>query len=138
MAEEYGIPLTYSAAALIGALIAGKSILIADALPFVNLFHNKRLIYNVLWRTFLYLGIVVLFQFLEELIPLVSKHGANVTAIAELSKEMKWHQFWATNILCALFLIFYNLATATVEVVGRNALMEMFFGSRSNSLNKDV
>ena len=50
MAKQYGIDFTSSAAAIIGALIVGKSILIADALPFVDLFHKKRLIYNDMVR----------------------------------------------------------------------------------------
>jgi len=54
MAKQYGIAISSSAAATIGALIVGKAILIADALPFVNWFRQKRLIYNVAWRTFLY------------------------------------------------------------------------------------
>lgn len=62
MAEQYSITIASSAAATIGALIVGKSILIANALPFVNWFHQKKLIYNVAWRTFLYVIIVLLFQ----------------------------------------------------------------------------
>ena len=82
MAKQYGIPIPSSVAATIGALIVGKAILIADALPFVNWFSQKRLIYNVAWRTFLYIIVVLLFQFLEELIPLISKYGSVGTALA--------------------------------------------------------
>ena len=138
MAKEYGLSMTSSAAALIGALIVGKSILIADALPFVNLFSRRRLIFNIAWRTCLYLSFVVFFQFLEELIPMISKYGSISTASEHFVEEMKWHQFWATNILFVLFLIFYNFATAAVEVIGRNELIETFFGSRNNQLNRDV
>jgi hypothetical protein len=47
MAEEYGITIASSVSATIGALIVGKSILIADALPFFNRFRQKKSIYNV-------------------------------------------------------------------------------------------
>ena len=87
MAKQYAIPITSSAVAIIGALIVGKSILIVDLLPFVNWFRRKRLIYNIVWKTFLYLSLVVFFQFLEELIPLISKYGANITAGEHLLKK---------------------------------------------------
>ena len=37
MAEQYGITITSSASATIGALIVGKSILVANAIEYINL-----------------------------------------------------------------------------------------------------
>ena len=136
MAKQYGLNFSSSAAATIGALIVGKSILIADALPFVNLFRQKRLIYNIAWKTFLYLSIVVFFQFLEELIPLISKYGAISTASEHFIEEMKWPRFWATNILFVLFLVVYNLATGVIDAIGRNEFLEILFSSKSNHSTK--
>jgi hypothetical protein len=136
MAEQYSIKISSSVAATIGALVVGKSILIADALPFVNLFRDKRLIHNIVWRTFLYLIIVLLFQFLEELIPLISKYGAISTASDHLIEEIKWPRFWATHILIVVFLIFYNLATGVIGAIGRNEFLEIFFSSKRNLSTK--
>ena len=104
MAERYGITVENAAAATIGALIVGKSVLIANKLPFINWFSEKRLIYNVVWRTFLYAIVVLLFQILEELISLVSKYGAVSTASEHLIEEIKWNRFWAIHILLIMFL----------------------------------
>ena len=49
--QQYGIGFSDFAAVLIGALIVGKVVLIADALPFINKFPEKPLIYNVVWKT---------------------------------------------------------------------------------------
>lgn len=43
MAEQYGITITSSVSATIGALIVGKAILIAEVLAFVNWFRKKGL-----------------------------------------------------------------------------------------------
>lgn len=136
MAEQYGITIASSVSATIGALIVGKSILIADALPLFNWFRQKRLIYNVAWRIFLYLMIVLLFQFLEELIPLISKYGTISMASEQLFEEIKWHRFWAVHILVVLFLIFYSLATEVINAIGHNKFIEMFFSSNSNRSTK--
>jgi hypothetical protein len=136
VAEQYGINISSFAAATVGALIVGKSILIADALPFVNWFRQTRLIYNVAWRTFLYIIVVLLFQFLEELIPLISKYGAISTASEHLIEEIKWPRFWATHILFILFLIFYNIASGVIGAIGRNKFIEIFFSPKSNHSTK--
>ncbi len=132
MAKQYGINISSSVTATIGALIVGKSILIADTLPFVNLFRQKRLIYNVIWKTFLYLLIVLLFQFIEELIPLISKYGAISTASKHLIEETKWLRFLATHILLIMFLAVYNVATGVIGAIGRDKFLEIFFSSKGN------
>ena len=136
MAKQYGITLSSSTTATIGALIVGKSILIVDALPLYAWFSQKRLIYNVAWRIFLYLIIVLFFQFLEELIPLVSKYGAISMASEHLIEEIKWPRFWATHIILIVFITFYNLATAVIGTIGRNKFLEIFLSPKSYQSKK--
>ena len=136
MSEQFGIALASSSAATIGALIVGKSILIADALPLFKWFCQKRLIYNVAWRIFLYVIIVLLFQFLEELIPLISKYGAISTASEHVIEEIKWARFWATLLVLIVFLVIYSAATTVIGAIGRNEFLEIFFGSKSNHSTK--
>ena len=134
MAEEYGINFTSSVSATIGALIIGKSILLADALPFVNKFRPKGSVYNVAWRMFIYISIVLLFLLLEELIPLSSKYGSFATAIEHVHEARQWPRFWATFILCSIFLLFYSLTTEVIAAIGRNEFLKIFFRSnRSHS-----
>jgi hypothetical protein len=52
--SQSNLTLTTTSGAILGGLILGKSILIADALPLFKWFGKKRLILNVLWRIVLY------------------------------------------------------------------------------------
>ena len=133
MGGEPEASMTTTAGALIGALIVGKSILIADALPLLRWFREKRLILNVLWRVFLYLAIVFLFQVLEELIPLLRKYDGLAAASSHLLEEIHWTRFWATHLLLAVFLILYSFMTALISVIGTNRFREVFFGRKSGS-----
>ena len=137
MAEQYGITISSSVAATIGALIVGKSILVADALPFANLFHQKKLVYNIVWRTILYAAIATLLQFLDEFLPLLSRYGTLATAIEHLMEEIKWPQFWATHILIVFFLIVYNIAAGVIGVIGRDKFIEILFTSKKQSYGKN-
>ena len=132
MAEHFGITLASSTAATIGALVVGKSILIADATPLFNWFARKRLIYNIIWRIFLYFTIALLFQFLEELIPLVFKYESVPLAIENLFKEIKWNRFWIIHIIVMIFMVIYTLTTADIQAIGRKEFLEIFFNPKSN------
>ena len=134
--EQDGITITSSATATIGALIVGKSILIADALPLFNWFRQKRLIYNVAWRIFMYAMIALLLQLLEELIPIISKYGTISMVSEQFLEGINWSKFWASHILLIVFLAVYSLATAVIGAIGRDKFVEIFFRPNSNPLSK--
>jgi hypothetical protein len=141
LVKEYDLTLSSTTSAFIGAIIVGKSILIVDALPMLKWFHQKRLIYTVLWRIFFYLLIVVIFQFLETLIPLISKYGSISSAIDHIFEEIRWDHFFAIHVILLLFIIIYALITAVVETIGRKEFIKIFFGKNdkvgSSTINKE-
>src|SRR5277367_5170052 len=67
MLEGTGISPVASTSAGLAALILGKAVLIADLLPIINLFPKKPLIYNVSWKTLIYLLLATLIHYLERL-----------------------------------------------------------------------
>ena len=128
MGETDAVSMNSHAAATLGALVVGKSILVADALPLFRWFSQKRLILNVAWRSFLYLLVVLLFQLLEELIPLISEDGGVAAAIEYFIEEIRWTRFWATHLLFAVFLACYSLGTAMIAVIGKDRFLQVFLG----------
>ena len=55
MLEGTGISVLSSASVTIAALVLGKAVLIADMLPIINRYPDRPLIYNVTWKTLIYL-----------------------------------------------------------------------------------
>src|SRR5262245_44506284 len=70
MAREFHLQGTSFAAATVGALLVAKSVVLADLLPAVNRFPEKPLIYNVVWKSAIYIVASVLAHYLEHLVPL--------------------------------------------------------------------
>src|SRR5438093_13685853 len=68
MLEGTGISPTSSISIAVAALILGKAVLIADLLPMINRFPNTPLIYNVAWKTLIYLLMATIIHYLERLI----------------------------------------------------------------------
>src|SRR6266550_1778804 len=68
MLEGTGLAPSSSVSIAVASLILGKAVLIADMLPMINRFPNKPLIYNVAWKTLIYLLAATLIHYLERLI----------------------------------------------------------------------
>jgi hypothetical protein len=135
-AEEYSLSLPEHALAIVSALIAGKAILIADATPLSLYFSRKRLIYNIIWRTVLYTLIVLIFQILEEFIPLFSKYKSISMAFSQFREEVNWLRFWSTHISFVLFLFIYNLITGIAESVGKREFTNILISPMNKEKDK--
>src|SRR5262249_6938709 len=106
MAREFGIRLSAMARGTIGAFRVAKVGLVADMLPFINRFPEKPLIYNVLWKTGIYVSASMLVHYLEHLVPLWWRMGF-VAANEHLRTEMVWPHFWAIQLWLVVLIFVY-------------------------------
>lgn len=120
LAEDWGSTAASSAIATIGALVIGKSILIADALPVLSSLRRKRLIYDIAARSILYVVIAWALQFLEEFIPLLVKHDGWAGATKNVISEIDWPQFWMSHLFMIVFVLFYTVATGVMRAFGQD------------------
>jgi fumarate reductase subunit D len=135
--DEYSFTALRSAGATLGALIVAKAILVVEALPMSRLSSGSRMS-QVIWKTLLYGVMVLLFRFVEELIPFASKHDGLVSAIQAMFGEVSWALFTvlALWILGGLFL--YCLASELVQAVGPDKIKEVLFSTRKGAQSPDV
>ena len=128
IAGDYSITAMRATFATVGALIVAKAILIVEALPIARLF-SSRLVFHALWKTLLFGTVASLFRFIEEIIPLIWKHGDFVVATAQLSREISWPQFWVFQLWLFSALFLYCLAAELVRMVGTEKVKGMLWGS---------
>jgi hypothetical protein len=128
MQKSYGIEVTDMALATIGALIVAKAILIAEKLPFMKTLEGKPLLHIVLWKTLIFSLFTFLFRLVEELVPLLAKHGSFGSAVSHLFEEIVWPRFLATQILLFMALILYCSAAELIRVLGKERVKEIFLG----------
>jgi hypothetical protein len=126
--KQYGISTPASLAAVIGALIVAKVVLISDRLPFLNLYPKKPLIYNVVLKTIVFSFFTFLFLIVEELLHLSRREGSLAAAWSSLPGDVVWPAFWAREIWLFVLILFYCAATELARVVGRQKVREIFFG----------
>ena len=130
MLEQYSISLTVSAGATILALVVAKVILVVDMFSFVDRFRDKPVIYNVLWRTFLYSLVALFIEYLEEFIPSIwADHGVLVANRA-VFEEFVWQKFAAVHIWLTLGIFAYCATTEITSSLGKKRFHELLFQPR--------
>ena len=112
----------------VAALILGKSVLIADMLPIINRFPDRPLIYNVVWKTLIYLLMSALIHYLERLIDFSRQAGGIVAGNEKLLAEMVWPHFWAVQIILLVLIVMYCTMHELVRVIGTEKVLRIFFG----------
>jgi hypothetical protein len=128
MVRGTGIETPTSFSVTIAALILGKSVLIADMLPVINRFPKKPLIYNVAWKTLLYMVVAALLHYLENLFDYWRKAGSFVAGNRELLANIVWAHFLAIELVLFVIILMYVTMSELIRVLGVDNAKRMFFG----------
>src|SRR5438309_7254638 len=90
MLKGTGVSPLGSASTAVASLILGKAVLLADMLPWINRFPERPLIYNVAWKTLIYLLVSAVVHYLERLIDFWRATGNFIAGNEKLLAEMIW------------------------------------------------
>ncbi len=114
----------------VAALILGKAVLIADMLPAINRYPDEPLIYNVAWKTVIYLLVAGVIHYLERLFDFSRQAGGITAGNEKLLAEMVWPHFLAIQILLFVLILMYCTGRELVRVIGRQKAQRIFFGPK--------
>ncbi|WP_322044426.1 hypothetical protein [Paraburkholderia sp. J67] len=128
MVREAGISTETTASVLISSLILGKSVLLADMLPFINRFPDKPLVWNVAWKTLMYAIVALVIHYLERLYDFWKEAGSFGAANQALLAHISWPRFWAVQILLVTLIFNYCVIAELARALGKTTLKRMFFG----------
>jgi len=128
MLKGTGIAIGTSVAVTIAALILAKAVLLADLLPFINLYPHKPLVYNITWKTTIYTLVATLLHYIERLLEFWREAGGFFAANDKLLTEIVWPHFWALQIFLVVMILMYCSARELVRVIGKDRMRQIFFG----------
>jgi hypothetical protein len=130
LGREYGIHLSAVAGATVAALLVAKVMLIADMLPLINRFPEKPIMYNVVWKTAIYVIASLFVHFLGHLVPVWWRLGRFRDANEQLWNEIVWPHFWAIQLWLLVVIFAYCLAREFNRVIGPDQVRTILFGAR--------
>jgi len=132
--DDYGAQFASFMLATAAALVIGKSVLVANALPFLSRYDTEPLIWPVLYKSAFYFVVVFVVRFLEKLIEYAA-HGGTLAGIPDyVATHFTWHRFLAIQIWILVLFLIYTFITELDKLFGDGELYRILFTWRSSDL----
>jgi hypothetical protein len=131
---DYLVSFTKFMVATVAALVVGKSVLIANALPILRRFDAAPLIQPILFKTIIYWAVVFMVRFLEKLAEYCFSSGTLGGISEYLATHFSWHRFFAVQIWIFVLFLIYTSAAELNALFGDGELFKILFIRRSSEL----
>jgi hypothetical protein len=113
------------------ALVVGKAVLVADALPFLRRFDAGPMIRPILFKTVVYWAVVFAARLLEELAEYWIGGGELGGTWNYLVTHFSWHRFAAIQIWIFVLFLIYTSVTELDSRLGHGELAGILFRQRA-------
>jgi hypothetical protein len=131
---DYGEKFAGFLLATTAALIVGKSVLVANALPFFRRLDTAPLIQPVLYKSAIYFLVVFVVRLLERLIHYLVDGGALTGFPAYLQSHFSWNRFLAIQLWILVLFLIYTFISELNAAFGHGELARIMFTWRSTEL----
>ena len=117
-----------------GALVVGKAVLVADAMPFLRRYDRAPLLQPILYKTAVYWAFVFVARLLEALVEFLM-HGRPLREfLPHLATTFSWHHFAAVQIWIFVLFLIYVTGSELNQLFGHGELKRIFLTYRSSEL----
>ena len=122
--------------ATMAALVVGKTVLIAEEMPFLRHFDRAPLIQPILFKTMVYVLLVFVVRLLEAFVRYLIEGGVvgGGRFVDELLGSFSWYHFIAAQIWIFVLFLVYVTASELNALFGDGELFKIFFVRRSSEL----
>ena len=132
--DDYFVSFASFLVATTAALVVGKAVLLANALPLMRRFDGAPLIQPIVFKTVIYCLVVFIVRLLEKILE-YWWHGGTLAGIPEyLAEHFSWHRFAAIQIWILVLFLIYTTASELNELFGEGELIKVFLTRRSSDL----
>jgi hypothetical protein len=112
------------------ALVVGKAVLVANAIPLLRRFDTAPMIRPILFKTTFYWAIVFLVRFLEKLVEYLFAGGTFGGIPKYMTTHFTWHRFAAIQIWIFILFLIYTSVSELNARLGDGELRKIFFSRR--------
>jgi hypothetical protein len=128
LVADYSIAVSSFMLATVAALVVGKAVLVANAMPFLRRYDRAPLIRPILFKTAIYWVIVFIARLLERFVHFsVLERKPPGDFIAFLITTFSWHRFSAISLWILVLFLIYVTASEFSHLFGPAEMPRLFF-----------
>jgi hypothetical protein len=131
---EYAVAVSSFMLATIAALVVGKAVLVANAMPYLRRYDRASLIQPILYKTVFYWVVVFFARLLERFAHFSFEGNSPADFIPYLRTTFSWHRFSAISLWIFVLFLIYVTASEISHLFGPGELRRLFFTSRPSDL----
>ena len=134
LVADYAFAISNFMLATLAALVVGKAVITANAMPFLKHFDRAPLIQPILFKTGIY-WVAVFFARLAERFVHFSVEGHRPgDFVAYLMSSFSWHRFIAISLWIFVLFLIYVTASEFSQLFGPAEMRRLFFAYRPSEL----
>jgi hypothetical protein len=132
---DYAVAVSSFMLATVAALVVGKAVLVANAMPLLRRYDRAPLIQPILFKTAFYWVTVFFARLLERFVhfSLIERNPPS-DFFPYLITTFSWHRFSAISLWILVLFLIYVTASEFSQLFGRGELRRLFFTSRPSEL----
>lgn len=132
--DDYLVQFANILVATAAALVVGKAVLVANALPFLRRFDRAPLIQPILFKTVVYFAVVFVVRLLEKIVEYCFGGGTLAGIPDYMGSHFSWHRFAAIQIWIFVLFLIYVAASEFNSLFGDGELVKILLTRRSSDL----
>jgi len=132
---DYSVAFAGFMLATAAALVVGKSVLVANAMPFLRRYDRGPLVRPILFKTLVYWAVVFVARLLEEFVRFsLVEHNRVSDFLSHMAATFSWHRFAAIQIWILVLFLIYVTASELNHLLGNGELRRILFTHRPSEL----
>jgi hypothetical protein len=135
LVAEYAVAVSNFMLATLAALVVGKAVLVANAMPLLRRYDRAPLIRPILFKTAFYWVIVFIARILERFVHFsVIEHNSPGDFVPYMITIFSWHRFAAISLWIMVLFLIYVTAVEFSHLLGASEIRRLLFTSRPSEL----
>jgi len=135
LVAEYAVAVSNFMLATVAALVVGKAVITANAMPFLKLFDRAPLIQPILFKTAVYWVAVFFARLAERFVHFSVVDGNRPGDFAtHLITSFSWRRFTAISLWIFVLFLIYVTASEFSQLLGPAEMRRLLFASRPSEL----
>jgi hypothetical protein len=120
--------------ATVAALVVGKAVITANAMPFLKYFDRAPLIQPILFKTAIYWVAVFFARLVERFVHFLIEGNRPGDFVAYLASSFSWDRFIAISLWIFVLFLIYVTALEFSQLFGRGEMRRLLFAYRPSEL----